>query len=432
MGKKDPSEYYLKAQSLYKASQFKKAGKYFSQAAEEFERVGDMESAIDSYLHGAQSHAKKEIYIKSSELLRLAGHLSIIHDQFSKAHQIFQKALEVASKIDKIRERQAYQLLFSIFSFFCYFLEGADDKGIHGIKKVKKFLDESFFKNHFLTRVVKDFLLFFKNRNMNYVAKIEEELMSNDLLEGELKLIKTALNIAKINLFMKSELHLDKRLYTTNDLIKLTVTLDLSIIQELSGNSNQDFQIKTFKITRININLTDNFTTTEKPALPIILDLNRETLISYIIKPHFQVEEPKIGPITFYCILNDTFAFTHDTEVIKPNLISPPPTLHAETKNLRPPLTDKSFPLQITVENMSEGDAHDLNLTVLLPDQLKLIRGTLEKKVYSLNSYEKITWELQLKPIEAGDYQLELQLKYKDGDGNIIENLEQFPISVKM
>ncbi|MHA1726518.1 MAG: hypothetical protein ACTSXH_17060 [Promethearchaeota archaeon] len=432
MGKKDPTKFYSKAQSLYKAAQFKKAGKFFAQAAEEFERLGDIESAIDSYLHGAQSHVKKESYLKSSELLRLAGHLSIIQDQFSKAHQIFQKALEIASKIEKIRERQDYQLLFSIFSFFCYFLEGEDDKGIHGIKKIKKFLDEDFFKNHFLTRMVKDFMWFFKNRNMNYVAKIEEELMSHDFLKGELKLIKTALNIAKVNLFMKSELHLDKELYTTNDLIKLTITLDPSIIQELLEKSNQDFQIKDFKITGININLTDNFTTTEKPVLPIILDLNRENLINYVINPHFQVDEPKIGPITFYCILNDIFAFTHDTKIIKPHLISPPPTLHAETKNLRPPLTDKSFPLQITVENISEGDAHDLNLTVYLPDQLKLIRGTLEKNVYSLNSNEKITWELQLKPTEAGDYQLELHLKYKDGDGNIIENLEQFLLSVKM
>ena len=53
-------------------------------------------------------------------------------------------------------------------------------------------------------------------------------------------------------------------------------------------------------------------------------------------------------------------------------------------------------------------------------------------QVYSLSSHDNITWELNLKPIEAGDYTIKMDIKFKDPDQNEIEELKTFPFSIKL
>ena len=120
---------------------------------------------------------------------------------------IIQKSLEIASKFDRAKEKYENQLLFSSFSFLCYFLMGDYEKGIHIIKKAKKQIDSAYFKEHQFTGLIKNFLMIIKNQNMTYINKIENELSDYDFLEGEIKLVKNALAIAKISLSLKSELN---------------------------------------------------------------------------------------------------------------------------------------------------------------------------------------------------------------------------------
>ncbi len=429
---KDPNELYEKGKLLYKAKQFKKAGKFFSNAGEEFESLNDFESGKRSYIKGAQAYLEKDEFLKSIQLLRKASHVSILKDQFKEALEIFHKAIMIGSKLEKVKERDEMQLLFTTFSFLSYFLIGEYDKGILAVKKAKKVVDDNYFKENDFIQLIKDFLIIIKNQNLNYLKKVESEIPPYDFLEGENKLIKTAIIIAKIFLLLKSEVEYDKEVYTTNDIMHLKISLDLSIIRELSNDKLNDFKCNEIKITKFNLQLTSNFTTHEKPEVPIFLDLTRENTVNFVIKPHFQVEKSQIGPITFTFLIDDMFLFNHDIMPLTPKLISPPPALTFSAKNLRPPLIDQTFPLQILVENTSEGDALDLNLSVSLPDQLKLIRGTLEKNVYSLNSNESISWELQLRPIETGDFEIKMMVLFKDPDGNSIENVEHFPISIKL
>jgi hypothetical protein len=101
-------------------------------------------------------------------------------------------------------------------------------------------------------------------------------------------------------------------------------------------------------------------------------------------------------------------------------------------KNLRTPLIDQSFPMEFYIENHSEGDALDLYLEIQFPEQLKVMRGTTKKQIYSLSSNDKITWEITLKPIEMGDYTINMDLKFKDPDQNLIEEKKIFPFSIKL
>ncbi|MFW9873391.1 MAG: hypothetical protein ACFFG0_09830, partial [Candidatus Thorarchaeota archaeon] len=120
------------------------------------------------------------------------------------------------------------------------------------------------------------------------------------------------------------------------------------------------------------------------------------------------------------------------SEILYPKLISPPPTVDVSIKSLRPPLIGQSFPLEILIENKSEGDALDLNIEIDFPENLKVMRGTLKKQIYSLRPNENMKWEINIKPVEAGDYSIKVKTAFKDPDQNQIGEIKEFPLSIKL
>ena len=95
-------------------------------------------------------------------------------------------------------------------------------------------------------------------------------------------------------------------------------------------------------------------------------------------------------------------------------------------------LLEQTFPLEVLVENRSEAEALDVNLQLEFPEELKIMRGTTDKQIYSLRINETIKWELNLKPLEIGDYIIKMYMKFKDPDDNLIEEIKEFPFSIKM
>ncbi|MFW9948119.1 MAG: hypothetical protein ACFFDX_14945, partial [Candidatus Odinarchaeota archaeon] len=229
-----------------------------------------------------------------------------------------------------------------------------------------------------------------------------------------------------------SELSLDKELYTTNENISLKVNIDTKPLLSITQNPFFSYNIETFEIIKSNLHLSDNLSSSKKPIIPIDLEVGKTYDLDFIIKPHFQLDNPFIGPLSLTFEINNNLIFIYETVKIVPNLISPPPTLEISTKNLRPPLIEQTFPLEILVQNQSQGEALDVNIDAEFPEQLKLMRGTTTKKIYSLRSNEEIRWEVNLKPLEAGDYIFKLFIKFKDPDQNLIEETKEFPISIKL
>jgi hypothetical protein len=60
------------------------------------------------------------------------------------------------------------------------------------------------------------------------------------------------------------------------------------------------------------------------------------------------------------------------------------------------------------------------------------MRGTTNKQIYSLRTNETLKWEINLKPVEVGDFIIKINMKFKDPDENIIEDVKEFPFSIKM
>jgi tetratricopeptide (TPR) repeat protein len=430
---KDIEKSLNKANQLYNAMQYKKAAKAFTSLGNSYVDLGDYVKAKLCFFNAAKSYLEIEKFFQSIDSLRNAGGTSLFNNNFIEAYDFYKTALEYVPNLKNSSDRYYHFLLFSCLSFLCLLIKGRQEEGLNLVKKFKNYVDDRYFKENNLIRLVKDLTIAINDKKIEYLRKVEHDFHKFNFRKPEIDLTKKALVIAKTYNSLKTHLNLDKNVYTTNDLITLTLKIDTKPLLEISDYVFYEYQIKELKITKIGIKISDNFTTQEKLELPIILNPGQIYNFEFKIKPHFQLEKPFIGPILLTSELDGELIFYHETtQQLIPNLISPPPSLEVSIKNLRPPLIDKTFPLEILLENKSEGEALDLNVEVDFPDEIKVMRGTLKKQIYSLKPNEDMKWEINLKPLEAGDYIIKIDTTFKDPDSNQITQTKEFPFSIKL
>jgi tetratricopeptide (TPR) repeat protein len=422
-----------KAEFYYEGEEYKKAGKYFNTAGDLFYKLKEFKIAKECYSYASKSFEHESRLDLTIEALRNAGDVSILIDDYDASNKFFKSTFRFIAETRRKDYQDFNYLLFSSLSYLSLFVEGKQDQGLDLIKQIKKEIDDEVFKDSPYIRLVKNLTIASRDRNEKYLERIHSEIDQFNFSESENKLLKFALAIAMTNVLLKINLDLDKQQYTTKDIMNLTINIDTSPLVEISKNNFYNFTINEVKINNISLSLSDNITAQNKPGLPLSLRAGDKYDLKFALKTHFQLEDPYIGPITLSCELNNKFIFYHQiNSKIKPKIISPPPSLDVSMKNLRTPLIDQSFPMEFYIENHSEGDALDLNLEIQFPEQLKVMRGTTKKQIYSLSSNDKITWEITLKPIEMGDYTINMDLKFKDPDQNLIEEKKSFPFSIKL
>ncbi len=430
---KDIEKQLKKAEQLYKAMQFKRAAKLFNTVGKNFLNIGDYNGAKECFFNAAKCAMNDEKYINGLEFYRNAGTASLYNDNFIEAYEFFKDALNYVPSLRNTSERSYQYILFTSLSYLCLFLEGKQEEGLDLIKKYKAYVNDAYFKENPLIRLVKNFTIATKDKNENYVKQIEKDFESFKFYEGEISLAKKAIVLAKTIINLHTKLSFDKNVYTINDTINLALDIYTKTLLDISNNKFYNYNINELKITKIGLTLSDNFTSAQKPELPILIEPGQNYRINLLIKPHFQMEKSFIGPIVLTSELNGSLKFFYEiSEIMYPTLISPPPTLDISMKTLRPPLIGQTFPLEILIENRSEGEALDLNIEIEFPENLKVMRGTLNKQIYSLKPNENIKWEINLKPIEAEDYSIKIEARFKDPDQNLIEEIKEFPISIKL
>ncbi|MFX0075183.1 MAG: hypothetical protein ACFE96_07060 [Candidatus Hermodarchaeota archaeon] len=421
-----------KADQLYNAKQFKKAGKTYHLAGNVFLKLNDFEEARDCFIKSAKTFIILERYDTSVELFRQSAEACLIADKFLAANQIYREAINYVPKLRSEGDKYSNFITYSVLSYLCLFLKGNHEEGLEYLKRIQKKVDKEFFKENPLIQLVSEITISLRDGQIKYVDKIKDNLGRYKLREAETKLLKYVLLLLNIKLSLGTTFELDKELYTTNDAIELALIFDTSKLLHVLKDSYYQFDFRDFIIKKILVNLSDNLTTSKKPLVPFAVDAGKSPRLDFTFKPHFVVDNPIIGPLLFTCELNENLIFIYETQTISPKLISPPATLLASIKNLRPPLIDQTFPLEITIDNKSEGEALDVNIDVEFPEHLKIMRGTTKKQIYSLRTNEDLKWEINLKPLEAGDYIIKINIKFTDPNQNIIEEIKEFPFSIKL
>ncbi len=421
-----------KAELLFENKQYRKAGKVFNESANLFLKILEFDLAKESFINAAKAYELDHQYLFILISLRNAGNICIYKDDFMEAHKYFNNALKYIQYLKKDKDKDFYRLLFASLSYLCHLIVGNQEQGVDIIKKVRKKIDAEIFKENSLIRLVKDLTVAVRKKNEAYLQKIEDEFGNYNFTEAERILVKKALVTAFSQISIKTELTLDKDKYFTRDLINLKVLIDTESLKHISEHPFYDNEIEDLKITKFDVRLSDNLTIQKKPELPINIVPEKEKVIELVLKPNFQVDNTFIGPVQMTWKINDTYVFPLETDITNLKLLSPPATLDVSTKNLRTPLIGQSFPLEILIENKSEGEAFEVKVDLEIPEKLKLMRGTITKQIYSLRLNEDIKWELQVKPLEAGEYALKINVKFKDPDQNLIEEVHEFPISIQL
>ena len=422
----------FKAEQLYKAKQLKKAGKNYHLVGNLLLKLDEFEEAKDCFMNSAKIFMEMGRFDTSVELFRQSGEACLHANKFKDANLIYKEALNFIPKLKSEGDRNSNYIIFSVLSYMCSYVKGTPNEGLEFLKRTSKKIGKEFFKEHQLIKLVSEITLALRDNESKYVKKIKDDIGIYKFREAELKLLKLVLLLTQMKLNITTTFNLDKETYTTNEILNLDLKFDTKSLVEITNNSFYQFELNQFNITKFLINLSDNLATNNKPSVPLPIDIGKEIHLPFKIKPHFQVDNSSIGPMVITCELNNDLIFLYETQSIIPNLISPPATLIASIRNLRPPLVDQTFPLEITIDNQSEGEALDLKLNVEFPEQLKIMRGTTNKQIYSLRSNEDIKWEINLKPLEAGDYVIKIFIKFVDPDQNKIEEIKEFPFSIKM
>ncbi|MFW9826841.1 MAG: hypothetical protein ACFFEY_04380 [Candidatus Thorarchaeota archaeon] len=430
---KDIEKQLNKADRLFKAMQYKRAAKVYSSAGNDLMKIGNFTHAKESYFNAAKSALEDNKYLNGIEFLRSAANASLSNNNFLEAYQFFKEALNYIPSLRNSSDRNYHFINFATLSYLCLFINGKQEEGLNLVKKIKNYVDNDYFKENALIKLIKNFTVATKDKNDDYVKLIIKDFENYKFQGGEINLVKQAIVIAKTITTLKLKSNLDKKIYTTKDTLKLTIDFDTNSLLNISNASFYNYKIKDLTILKIGLNASDNLTVNSKPDLPIKITPGQIQKLEFLIKPHFQMDKPFIGPFLFTSELDGSLKFFYEfPEILYPKLISPPPTLDVSTKNLKTPLIGQSFPYEILIENKSEGDALDLNIEIEFPENLKVMRGTLKKQIYSLSINENIKWEINVKPLEAGDYSIKVKLSFKDPDQNQIGEIKEFPLSIKL
>jgi len=423
---------FLRAELLFKARQFKKAGKKYHVAGNSYLNLNEFEKAKVCFINGAKSFIILEKFDTSLELFRQSGEACLQDSKFIEANQIYKEIINLIPKLRNISDRNSNFVIFSVLSYLCSFVKGSPNAGLDFIKRTKKRVDKKYFKEHSLIKLVSELTIALRDENLKYLDKIKNNVERYQFRETELKLLKNALLITKFKLLINITFKLDKETYTTKEIINLNLGFDTSNLLQVLKDSFLHYELDVFNITKLSVNLSDNLSLSKKSKFPFRIEVGKQTHLEFAFKTHFQVDNPIIGPMFLTCELNNNLIFIYETQSIKLHLISPPTTLNTSINNLRPPLIGQTFPLEIVVENKGKGEALDVKIDVEFPEDLKVMRGTINKQIFSLKTNEELKWEISLKPIEAGDYIIKINLKFMDTDQNLIEETKDFPFSIKL
>jgi hypothetical protein len=424
---------FEKAEQLFEAIQYKKAGKYYSSAGTNFIEIEDFSSAELSFFKAAKSYIQEERHMDVLESLRSAADSSLKLEKYSYAQQVFQKAVAYTNKLEKSKEKHKLYIVFSFLYYLCSLIKGEPEKGLNLIKKVQKKISKDFFKDNALIHLVTNLTIALRDKKVSNLEKIHDNFQDIELNPTENKLAKIAILLVHFQVSITPEIELDREEWTIKDLIRTQIKFNSTQFTIIKKKVFPDFQINELKILKVTFDHSDNLTVKERPEMPLDMAKDQKIILNFSFKPHFQKDDSFISPLKIQYNINDKFISSlENREELKLKLLSPPAHLDISIESLKPPLIDKTFPLEIRIENNSDSEARNLEILITLDESLKLMRGTLEKQIYSLGTNERINWKISAKPIEAGEFKIIGEIKYNDPDQNDLEERKVFPLSIKM
>ncbi len=423
---------FNKADRYYEIKNFKKAAKLFVKSGEELKQAEQYKAAEEALVRASKAFGFINDYDNMAEYQRQAADVCIMLNDISKARRYFKLASKYALMGKEDKNRDFVAIVTACFSYLCLFLLGRQDEGINYLKSAKRQVDGFTFKENLLVQLIKNITIAIRDRKENYLKVIEEDFEKFKFRPSEGILIKYALVLAKSHILMETKFNFKRKEYTSDEKIEFSLHINTEKLVDISESKFLDYKIEKISFINMGVAQSDNLSVIKKPKLPIELRSGGKTTCELISVPNYPDLNSFIGPILLTCQINDFLTFFVKTKVNTIKISSPPPQLGVFFKQLKPPIINQSFPLEITVSNKSTGEAVEVEINLDFPEELKVMRGTTQKQIYSIRSGEEIKWEVQVKPLEPGDFSITTNVKYKDGDGNLTDKTKDFPMLIKL
>lgn len=410
-----------KGEILMENERFRRAADSFRKAGELFYSLQKWKVAEQCFYYAGKNYNKLEDernFQRAALMEREAGKCCTYLHNFSKAQEYFNVSGKTELKAEEKSRPEFATEVFS-FAFLCSFLQGKMDEAINLIKRVKNRIPATLYTDHPLMTVVRRITNAHLKRKEAYLDEILDSFHQLKYAPAELLLIKEAVIVSLTALMMEYSMNLTATEFERDEEVEVISELTYSKLSEFQSYSIVPRTFTSIKIIDVHIDLDENMITKNRPSFPIVLDLKEYTPIP--IPFSFRTNFPGksfIGPISLTIEIEGIYRFTVKSERQDINITSPQAVLGIDLKPLKTPIINQTFPLQVLLSNKSDGNAMKIDVAFEFPEELRLMRGTLEKTIYTLSPNEDIAWNIQVKAFDVGKLPIKATVAFQDEDGN--------------
>ena len=410
-----------KAEILMDNERHKKSAEQFKKAAEIYSELKEWKIAEKCFFYSAKNYhtlGGDRDFHRASLLEYEAAKCCVFINNFVKARDYFDIASKSILKSDA-KNPDEMATADICFAFLCYFVQGKYEEGIIYIKRFKDQIDPDMYSSHPLMLLVRDLTKAIINEKEKYIDSIIDNFNIEKYGVAETLLLKEALIVGLASLMVKFELGMEKTEYERDDVIDIKSILDCTRLGEFKDYTSLPRVFKSLIIEKMEIEIGDNLSTKEKITMPEEVHVKEfgKKIIPFKFRTNFPGES-FIGPITLTLVIDGKYRFKLQSEKQELLITSPNAVLGIDLLPLKTPVINQSFPLQVTVSNNSEGPAMEINVDFEFPEDLRLMRGTLQKNIYSLDPNEDMKWQIIVKAFDGGEIPIKTTVSFKDGDGN--------------
>ncbi len=426
--RKEAEKILDEAERLLEHEKFGKAGKEFRQAGDLFFELADYTVAEQCFFYAAKSFLSAEKLDDAADAQRNAANACILLKDYKKAEKYYEVAAKYSLRADKVFEG----ILNASFAYLCIFIQGQQNRGMDYIKTVKQKVPFDDFKENKLVQLVRSLTLSIERRNKDELLNIEQIVPKFKFRASELSIIQQAIVLARVHLALALELQFTKTKYITDEIIEFKCTIDAAQLASINVPQGLDLSVKEIVIKDLDVTLSENLSVKRKPATPFPIIAGEKKTLEFQLRANYPSDKAFAGPVVLTCGIGDV-AFFPQSPVQGLVVTSPPARVGIFLKPVGTPIIGKTFPMDITLTNESDGEATNVELDIAFPPNLQLMRGLPKKTFYSIAAHDKVSFQVALQPTEAGETPVKVTMTFKDADGNVIgPQTADLPFEIKL
>lgn len=409
---KKAHRYLLRGDAFVEAQRHKKAWKAYETAASIFaDDLGAHEAAEDCFFRAAKAYLAEGHYALAAGHQRNAANECILLGDFERANKYYQIATKYYLKEDQIFD----SILNGSYAFLTLFVQGHQDKALDYIKRVRSNVPFEEFRENQLVQLVRSLTVAIVDKKFEELETIQANLTRFKFRPAEEQLIRQAVKLARTHVTLDLTLHVPRDEYTLEEIIDFTLDVDAS---HLTPDLYREVVVKDLGVTT-----SENLSLKGKPALPITIPFGNAATLKFKARVNFPEDDTHLGPILLTCVLGENtpqpvLRFFAKSPIARFQTVSPPAKIGIHLEELAPPVINQTFPLEVTLSNESEGEAVQVQVDLEFPPELRLMRGTAKKSIYSMAPNQEFKFQLQLKPKEPGEFPIKVTMEFQDANGN--------------